>query len=155
MKESSRFTHDPPDRAFHGTTCLNALHNGIPSADTNLWFTRVRWEAYDRWMEGGPHLEEGIPYANILWESLGLRKRQGCPSSVAPWAKNIKTFAQLGEGFGFLFVTDSKQNAERYGKAHEVDLMHDAILDVIEDPHVRTHSGWIIILPKGEAVPFL
>lgn len=114
-----------------------------------MWYTKVDWRKYDSWISGGPHLEEGIPYANIIWEAIGLRDRVKNPDSVPVWARNIRSHRQLSFEYGFIFVTDCIEAASRYGNARAVDVHQSAIVDVIEDPHVRTHNGWILILKAG------
>lgn len=147
------FTAPAPLRAYHGTTDLSPLASGIPPASMCHWFMRTSWERHDRWMGGGPHLEEGIPYANIVWEALGLRDRRARAEGVAPWARRIRTHAELGAECGMLFVTDRRQNAERYGECVEIDLASPLVLDVVDDPHVRTHRGWIVLIKAGARVP--
>jgi hypothetical protein len=102
-------------------------------------------------MDGGPHLESGIPYANIVWESLGLRER-GRPRAPE-WARGIRSFEELGERFGMVFFTDREEDAARYGEVHILDLDADQVLDVIEDPHTRTHRAWIALLQPGLPLP--
>lgn len=153
MLQNLSFTASVPEHAYHGSTDIKPLVAGMPPANDCYWFTRARWEDHDSWMSGGPQLEAGIPYANIVWEAAGLRNRRRNPERVAPWAREIRTHAELAEEFGILFVTDELRAAERYGKAHEIDLEAAGIVDVIEDPHVRTHNGWILIIRAGAAVP--
>jgi hypothetical protein len=131
------------------------LADGMPSASSCSWFNRTDWRSHDSWMSGGPHLDGGIPYANIVWEAVGLRDRQSNPSGVPEWARGIRSFADLAEGYGILFFTDGEADAGRYGECLELDLSSDAIVDVIEDPHVRTHRGWIAIIRAGDPVPFV
>jgi hypothetical protein len=147
------YTAIPPDHAYHGSADIRPLATGMPPAKNCLWFTRVKWEDHDTWMNGGPHLEAGIPYANIVWEAAGLRDRKRNPDGVAPWAREIRTHDELAEKFGILFITDELRAAKRYGKAYEIDLEAAGIVDVIEDPHVRTHRGWILIIGTGSQIP--
>lgn len=128
------------------------LAKGMPAAKLSQWHTLVSWDKHDSWMSGGPHLEAGIPYANIVWEEAGLRHRKSKPDDVAPWAREMRTHAQLAEKFGILFVTDDIRSAERYGTAYEVDLDNPNIVDVIQDPHVRTHNGWILVVRTGSQI---
>lgn len=149
------FTDEAPIRAYHGSDDVSALEAGMPAASTNRLHVRTNWRSHDDWMSGGPHLEEGIPYANIVWEALGLRDRTRDPAGVAGWARHLRSHDQLAADYGMLFVTNDVEDAERYGKAREVDLSDEAVIDVIADPHVRTHSGWIVILRTGARVPFV
>ncbi len=147
------FRVQAPSRLLHGTTDASTLMGGMPPCSScDLW-TRVAWPAHDLWMDGGPHLEAGIPYANIVWEALGLRDRVRRPEGVAPWARGIRSHAQLARECGILFLTDCDRAAARYGDVHEFDQTAPGILDIVGDPHVRTHSGWIAIIRTGAQVP--
>jgi hypothetical protein len=143
----------PPAEAFHGTNTPDLLREPIPPFSDSNWCTRVSWDKHDSWMSGGPHLEEGIPYANIVWEQLGLRDRSR--ANVPDWAKHIRSFDQMVQEIGILFVTDREADAERYGETFKIDLDAEQVLDVIEDPHVRTHNGWIVLIKAGEPFPLL
>lgn len=142
-----------PSRLLHGSMDVSALMRGMPSCSSSDLWTRVPWRSHDAWMAGGPHLEAGIPYANIVWEALGLRDRARDPSAVAPWARRIRSHAQLGRECGILFLTDCERAAARYGHVHDFDATAPGVLDIVEDPHVRTHSGWIAIIRTGARVP--
>jgi len=138
--------------AWHGTWQPDFLDGPVPPANECHLFTRVDWHKHDSWMSGGPHLEEGIPYANIIWEALGLRDRDR--RDAPEWAKGIRSFRELGEKVGMFFVTDRPEDAGRYGTSViPIDLDAEQVLDVIGDPHVRTHNGWIVLVKAGEAFP--
>lgn len=98
-----------------------------------------------------PHPEAGLPYANVLWEGLGLRC--GGSGPISQEFAHVRSFRELGEQFGILFVTKSERDAGRYGTPVKIDLEDENVLAVIEDPHVRTHSGWIVIMPVGAKIP--
>lgn len=149
------FTAQAPLQAYHGTTDLAAFTHGMPPAATCHWYTKVPWKKHDRWMDGGPHLEEGIPYANIIWEALGLRNRAQHTEAISQWAQEIRTHEQLATQCGMLFVTDRREDAERYGKYIEIDLASPFVLDVLDDPHVRTHNGWIVLLKAHAPIPMI
>ena len=144
-----------PDRAWHGTTDASPLAAGMPPAVSSSWYSRTSWRRFDRWMVGGPHLDEGLPYANVLWEALGLRDRPRLPDGVHPAFRSIRSHHELATRFGMLFVTDREEDARRYGDPHEIDLRSSSVVAVVEDPHVRTHAGWIAVVPVGATVPFL
>lgn len=149
------FTDEAPARAYHGSDDVSVFDAGMPAASTNRWHVRTAWRSHDDWMSGGPHLEEGIPYANIVWEAVGLRDRKANPNGVATWARHLRSHDQLAREYGIMFVTNDVRDAERYGKAHRIDLSADDVVDVIVDPHVRTHAGWMVILRKGARIPFV
>lgn len=155
MKERRSFLAEVPKRAFHGSLEVSPLLGGMPPADSCGIFSRVAWPLHDSWMSGGPHLDAGIPYANIVWEAIGLRERRIAPDGVPEWARSIRSHGELARRFGILFFTDNEGDAARYGAVHEVDLGDPAIIDVVDDPHVRTHRGWIAILEAGAKVPIL
>lgn len=142
-----------PDRAYHGSMDISPLLAGIPALAMHHLWTRVDWRLHDAWMSGGPHLEEGIPYANIVWEALGLRDRRRNQDGVPLWARNVRMHRELASTCGMIFVTDDARAAERYGRVYEFDIHDPAVLDVVEDPHVRTHSGWIVLMRTGSPVP--
>lgn len=149
------FTTEVPAEAFHGSYDVTALELGMPAAATSILFSRVRWPEHDSWMSGGPHLETGIPYANIVWEALGLRDRRTRPDCIPEWARAIRSHEEFASGFGILFFTDNPDDAKRYGPPHRLDLNDPAVLDVVEDPHIRSHRGWIAIMRAGSKVPFV
>lgn len=155
IENPRRFIAESPCRAFHGTTDPAPLLEGMPSAAACSLFTLTRWDRHDDWMSGGEHLDEGIPYANIVWEAIGLRDRKTNPDGVPLWARGIRSHRDLASGYGVLFFTDNEADASRYGHALEIDLEDAAIVDVVDDPHVRTHNGWIAIITAGRRVPFL
>ena len=155
MKQT--FTDIAPSRAFHGSMSKMPFAGGLKPACLNYGWQFVDWQfvdwrAHDRWMDGGPHLESGIPYPNIIWEACGLRDRNTRRTRPAPWARSIRTHRELGERYGFFFVTDTIRDAARYGSVYEIDLDQDGIVDVIEDPHVRTHNGWIVVAAAGSII---
>jgi len=140
------------EQTWHGTWQPDFLEGPVPPASECHLFTRVDWYKHDSWMSGGPHLDEGIPYANIIWESLGLREK-GRPNAPE-WAKGFRSFKELGDAVGMFFVTDRREDAGRYGTSvFEIDLDAEQVLDVIVDPHVRTHNGWIVLVKAGEPFP--
>jgi hypothetical protein len=147
------FTAFPPSPAWHGTRDPDFLRrNPVPPARLCSWNTLVPWRSYDAWMSGGPHPEPGLPYANYVWVSLGLRYRATEP--VPSWAAGIRSHADLADRIGYLFVTDSPLSAERnYGLPVEIDPFAPQILDVLEDPHVRTHRGWMLLIEAGAPFP--
>ncbi len=142
-----------PARAYHGTTNIDFFSNGMPPANGSHWFKRASWREHDRWMAGGPHLETGIPYANIIWEAIGLRYRNQSPAQVAEWARQIKSYDELSSDYGIIFVTDAFDAARKYGDVYEIELSDPSIVDIIADPHVRTHNGWILIIRSGSRLP--
>lgn len=142
-----------PPCAYHGTTNIELFSNGMPPANQCHWFQRTSWQNHDRWMAGGAHLEIGIPYANIIWDAIGLRTRKQRPDKVAKWARKIKSYDEFSRDYGIIFVTDTLDAARRYGEAYEIDLTDSSIVDIISDPHVRTHNGWILIIRSGSRFP--
>ena len=104
MKARRTFRVEVSEGAFHGTLSVSALLEGMPSAGSCGIFTKVPWADHESWMSGGPHLDAGIPYANIVWETLGLRDRRTDPSGVAGWARTIRTHRALADRFGILLV---------------------------------------------------
>jgi hypothetical protein len=141
-----------PGRLFHGTAD-DLTGRIVRPLYTSQYFVRVHEKKYSRWANWGPEPEVGMPYANVIWEALGLRKRSRNPELVPEWAKHIKSYHDLSRQFGILFVTDNEKDAERYGKPYEIDLDHPSILTMIKDPHIRTHNAWILIMKAGEYLP--
>lgn len=45
-----------------------------------------------------------------------------------------------------LFVTNNTVDAQRYGNVFKIDMTSHDILETIEDPHVKTHRGWIVLM---------
>lgn len=139
-------------RLFHGTT-EDLTGRIVRPLYTSSYFVRVHEKKYSRWINWGPEPEAGMPYANVIWEALGLRKRSRNPELVPEWARHIKSYHDLSRQFGILFVTDNEKDAGRYGKPYEIDLDHPSILTMIKDPHIQTHNAWILIMKAGEYLP--
>jgi hypothetical protein len=138
-----------PDVLHHGTTTPEALEGPCLPASQNRWWNRVTWQTFDTDFQ-----EARLAYANIVWAGLGLRE-PGRPDAP-DWARGIRTFRELGENFGILFVTDDPRRAETlYGPTVEIDMAHPSVLDVIEDPNALTHNAWVLVLRAGEPLPLM
>lgn len=136
-----------PDVLFHGTTDAASLAGPCVPASRSGWWSRIPWRTYETDFD-----EARMAYANVVWEGLGLAER-GRPKAPE-WARRIRSFAQLAERIGILFVTDNPPRAETlYGPVIEIDMNHPSILDVVADPNALSHNAWILILKAGEPLP--
>jgi hypothetical protein len=138
-----------PDVLFHGTVDRASLQGPCVPASKSGWWSRIPWRTFDSDFE-----QARMAYANVVWSGLGLAV-PGRP--LAPeWAKRIRSFDQLAERIGLLFVTDDPDRARHlYGPSLEIDMTHPSILDAVEDPNVGTHNAWILVLKAGEPLPLL
>jgi hypothetical protein len=138
-----------PSVLYHGTTDPAALLGPCAPAAGSRWWGRIPWRVYDRDFQ-----EARLAYANVVWDGLGLLE-SGRPHAPE-WAQRIRTFDQLAQLIGILFVTDNRQRAEDlYGPTIEIDMNHPSILDVVVDPNAQTHNAWILVLKAGEPLPLL
>lgn len=138
-----------PDIVFHGTDDRMSLIGPCIPAARSRWWTRIPWRTY-----ANDFGQARMAYANIVWDGLGLAVR-GRPQAPE-WARRIRSFRQLAERIGLLFVTDDATRAGRlYGPVVEIDMTHPSILDAVIDPNALTHNAWILILKAGEPLPLL
>jgi len=140
---------------WHGTATPGFLDGPVPPASQCGWWSRSTWEHHDAWMDGVGDPENRIPYANIIWDQLGLRER-GRPNAPE-WAKGIRSFKELGETVGMLFVSPDREYVESWygGPALEIDLSADQVLDVVWDPHIQRRDAYIVLIKAGEPFPVL
>jgi len=144
-----------PEVMFHGTCSPAPLLGPCQPAASNRWWTAVGWDVYDEWVDG-IDCEAGIPYANIVWEALGL-----CDpgrADVPEWALDVRDFEDLGRRVGMLFVTDAHGTARAetlYGPLVEIDTAAPDILGAVHDPNARTHAGVILLVRAGAPLPLL
>jgi hypothetical protein len=136
-----------PDVLFHGTTDKASLAGPCVAAACSSWWNRISWRTYDNDFQ-----EARLAYANVVWRGLGLCE-PGRPQAPE-WAKRIRSFGQLAQRIGLLFVTDDRARAESiYGPVVEIDMNHPSILDVVVDPNALSHNAWILVLKAGEPLP--
>jgi len=139
-------------RMWHGTATPGFLDGPVPPARKCHWWSESDWDHHDDWMEGVGDPELGIPYANIIWEQLGLRE-EGRPQAPE-WARGIKSFEELGMTVGILFVSPDREYAESwYGPTVEIDLSADQVLGVVWDPHIQNRDAYIVLIKAGEPFP--
>ena len=138
-----------PDVLFHGTTDAASLEGPCVPASESGWWNRIPWRVFDRDFD-----EARMAYANVVWAGLGLAV-PGRPEAP-DWARRIRSFDQLAQRVGLLFVTDDPARAEHlYGPVVQIDVNHPSILDAVADPNAQTHNAWILILKAGEPLPLL
>jgi hypothetical protein len=138
---------------YHGSN--DPLPDTLLAGDQTRWWNPIDhaefvdppWNHEDGADNGELAAELRTAYANIVYEAF--------LSSENP---ELRTMAEnfglsgLGSQVCILFVTDDLRYVERYGKAHEIDINADGILDILFDENASRPS-WMIVMRAGMPFP--